>query len=75
MPSGARSFPAAIAVGRNGAVWVAEYGSDTIVRLRAGRLEAFPLPTQRARVGAIAADGRGRLWYVGGFGGRLGVIE
>ncbi len=77
LPSGAGAGPAAVAVDRRGRVWVSAYGANTIVRLEpsTGGFESFPLPTPYSRVQAIATDARGRLWYVGSFSGRLGVIE
>ncbi len=77
MPSGERSSPYAVTVDSAGGVWVSEYSANTIVRFdpTTERFRVFPLPTPRSRVQAIAADREGRLWYVGGFSGRLGVIE
>ena len=76
-PSGAWSHPYAIAVDSHGAVWFSEYSGNTVVRFRDGvdRFDIFRIPTPNSRVQAIATDARGRVWYVGGFSGTLGVIH
>jgi streptogramin lyase len=77
LPTGGRAFPVAVAGDGAGGAWIADYGADAIVRwhARARRFATFALPRPGTRVHAIAVDGRGRLWYVGAFGGVLGVVE
>jgi virginiamycin B lyase len=77
MPSGRSSNPAAIVVGGAGAVWVSELSANTIVRFEPGpeRFTVFLLPTPRSGVRALAPDTHGRVWFVGSYSGRLGVIE
>jgi virginiamycin B lyase len=77
MPSGARSNPYAVATDSAGRVWVSEYSANTIARFdpTTERFQVFPLPTPNSRVQAIAVDARGRLWYVGSFSGRVGVLQ
>jgi len=77
MPSAPRSSPVAITADRRGALWVAEYDAGPVVRFHP-HLEAFAVvrvAPALARVQALAADPSGRVWFVTGFGARLGVIE
>jgi virginiamycin B lyase len=77
LPAGDRAAPGALTVDRAGAVWIADIGADAIVRFDPvrQRFTSFELLTPRARVQALAVDGRGRVWYVGAVSRRLGVIE
>lgn len=77
MPSGRSSSPDAVVVDRAGAVWVSEFTGNAIVRfdpLRE-RFTRFPLPTPRSGVRALAVEPGGRVWFVGSYSGRLGVID
>jgi virginiamycin B lyase len=77
MPSGPGSSPYALAVAPSGAVWVAEFMGNRIVRFdpREERMTTVALPTPRSAVRALAVDADGRVWYAGSESGRLGVIE
>lgn len=77
MPSGRSSSPGAIVVDRAGAVWVSELSANVIARFEPSRqrFTEFALPTPRSGVRALAADARGRVWFVGSYSGRLGVID
>lgn len=77
MPSGSESSPYAVAVDRTGAVWVSEFVGNAVTRFdpRTGRFTTLSLPTPRSGVRALAVDGKGRVWFVGSYSGRLGVIE
>jgi virginiamycin B lyase len=77
MPSGGSSNPGAIVVDPGSAVWVSELTANTIARFEPGpeRFTTFPLPTPRSGVRALATDPHGRVWFVGSYSGRLGVIE
>jgi virginiamycin B lyase len=77
LPSAPRSAPSAVAIDGAGAVWVAEYEGNAIVRFDPGRQRfvSFPVPSPRARVHALALDPRGDVWYVGAVSRRLGVIR
>jgi virginiamycin B lyase len=77
MPSGRLSNPDAVTVDRSGAVWVSEFSANTIVRFDPvrERFTVFPLPTPHSGVRALATDVQGRVWFVGSYSGRLGVIE
>ena len=77
MPSAPRSSPLAIAVDGTGAVWVSELEGNAVARFdpRAERFTAVPLPTPRSGVRALAVAPDGRVWFVGSWSGRLGVIE
>lgn len=77
MPAGRVSHPDAIVVDRAGAVWVSELSANRIARFEPGRerFTEFPLPTSRSGVRALAVDAQGRVWFVGSYSGRLGVIE
>jgi streptogramin lyase len=74
---GVGAAPTALTVDDRGAVWVADYGSSAIARLEpaTGSVRSFAAVASGARVHSVAADARGRVWYVGAFSGRLGVIE
>jgi virginiamycin B lyase len=77
MPSGRSSSPDAVVVDRAGAVWVSEFTGNAIVRfdpLRE-RFTRFPLPTPRSGVRALAVEPGGRVWFIGSYSGRLGVID
>lgn len=77
LPGGEGAAPTAITIDRHGVIWIAEYESNAIVRFdpTTGGARSFVIGTSRARPHAIAADALGRIWYVGAFAGRLGVIE
>jgi virginiamycin B lyase len=77
MPGARSSNPDAVVVDRSGAVWVSEFTANTITRFETARerFTVFPLPTARSGVRALAVDGQGRVWFVGSYSGRLGVIE
>ena len=74
---GVGAAPTALTVDDRGAVWVADYGSSAIARLEPaiGSVRSFAAVASGARIHSVAADARGRVWYVGAFSGRLGVIE
>ena len=76
MPSGSRSSPWPIAVDRAGHVWVGEYIGNRIVCFdpKSERFASWDVPTPGAGIRALAVDGSGRVWFVGSFSGRLGVI-
>jgi virginiamycin B lyase len=59
-------IPAAVAVARDGTVWFTIEFSDTIGRLRDGRIETFPKGKQNVEPLGLAVDAAGFAWYTDG---------
>jgi len=76
MPSAPRSNPYAVAVDGGGRVWVSEFTANTVACFdpAAQRFAVWQVPTPGAGVRALAADRQGRVWFVGSYSGRLGVV-
>lgn len=76
-PGGDRSNPYAVAVDGDGRVWLSELTANTVACFdpASERFVAWTVPTPRAAVRALAVDQRGRVWFAGSYGGRLGVIS
>jgi virginiamycin B lyase len=77
LPGGVAARPYAVAIDSAGKVYASATGTNRIVRLdpRRGGFDVFPLPGKNAMVRGMAADVKGRLWYVGSASGRLGLLE
>jgi len=76
MPSGSLSHPWALVIDTAGGVWTSEFTANTLACFDAGRerFTVWPVPTRGAGVRALAVDGRGRVWFVGSYSGRLGLV-
>ncbi len=76
MPSGPRSNPYAVAVDADGGVWTSEFTANTITCFDPirERFISWDVPTRRAGVRALTVDRTGRIWFVGSYSGRLGVV-
>ena len=77
LPAANGSNPLAVAVDGAGHVWMSDVTANAIVRFEpaGAAFTSYPLPTPRAEVRALAVDARGRVWFVGSYGGRLGVLD
>jgi virginiamycin B lyase len=77
LPAGQDGGPYAVTVDSAGAVWVNEIKTDTVVRLdpKTDQLRVFALPSKDVGIRKMIVDADGRLWYMGSYNGRLGVIE
>jgi hypothetical protein len=70
------SRPQGVAIGRDGDVWIASFGNDSVIRYRHGD----PHRAQVIRGGGIenpfgiAVDGRGRVWVSNGAESRTGSV-
>ena len=76
MPSAPRSSPYAVTVDGGGRVWVSEFTANTVTCFDPAtqRFAVWQVPTPGAGVRALAADREGRIWFVGSYSGRLGVV-
>jgi len=77
LPAAGTARPWAVAVDAPGRVWLSDTGNDAILCFDPGRsrFTAWRVPTPRASVRALAVDLTERVWFVGAYTGRLGVVE
>ncbi|HET6508564.1 MAG TPA: choice-of-anchor D domain-containing protein [Baekduia sp.] len=67
--------PTGVALGPDGRVWYAGYGSNAIGAMTAaGAVTAFPVPTPGATPYAIADGGGTDLWFTESFANKIGRI-
>jgi streptogramin lyase len=72
----AKSRPAYIAAGSDGALWFTELGSNRIGRITTtGAITEYPVPTPKSEPYSIAAGPDGNMWFVEFSGNKIGRIS